>query len=334
MSGITASSATLDLFQRSLVWDAHSGFMPVPEADLANLKLWREAGVDYLSINVGFDLQPWHQVIRTLAAFRHYLLAHPEDFLLVERASEIAPAKASGRMVVSFDLEGANALDGRLEMVELYHRLGVRQMLLAYNRGNLASGGCHDTDSGLTAFGRQVVDEMNQVGMVLDVTHCSRKSSLEAMERSTKPVVFSHSNTRAVHPHGRNIDDDQIRACARTGGVIGVMGISLMIGDPAVGTERMADHIDHLIQVAGEDHVGIGLDYGFSVDFAGIEEILAKNPEYWPKSEGYGVEKIAYAQPRQILELAEVMARRGYAAGTIAKVLGGNFHRVAMDVWG
>jgi membrane dipeptidase len=185
------------LYRSSFVWDSHSGFAPDPRTDLTNLSIWHGAGVHFLSINVGFDLMPWQASASTIAAVRHWLLAHRDQYVLVESFGDIAVARNSGRMAVAFDLEGMVALDGRIEMVEFYRTLGVRQMLFAYNRNNIAGGGCHDEDGGLTGFGRAVIDEMNRVGMTVDVSHCGYRTSMEAMERSKAPVVFSHSNASA-----------------------------------------------------------------------------------------------------------------------------------------
>ena len=138
-----------------------------------------------------------------------------------------------------FDIEGMGALNGAVSMVELYYRLGVRQMLIAYNLNNDAGGGCHDEDKGLTDFGRAVVREMNHVGMVLDCAHSGIKSGLEAMRLSTKPCIFSHANARALHDHERNIIDEQIKAVAATGGVVGVNGLNRFLGDGTAKVESM-----------------------------------------------------------------------------------------------
>ncbi|TIO82015.1 MAG: peptidase M19, partial [Mesorhizobium sp.] len=119
------------ILDSEVVWDAHSGFMPDPAADLNNLRIWRDAGVDYLSIDVGFDLLPWEMTVTNLSCFRHWILARPAHYVLVSSADEILAAKAQGKLAVTFDIEGMNALDGRIEMVEFYHGLGVRQMLFA-----------------------------------------------------------------------------------------------------------------------------------------------------------------------------------------------------------
>ncbi|MEZ5805037.1 MAG: membrane dipeptidase [Rhizobiaceae bacterium] len=315
-----------------VIWDAHSGFMPDPAADLDNLRIWRDAGVDYLSIDVGFDLLPWEKTVATLAAFRHWILARPSEYALVSSADEILAAKSAGRLAVTFDIEGMNALDGRIEMVEFYHHLGVRQILFAYNRNNLAGGGCHDEDIGLTAFGRQVIDEMNRLGMFVDVTHTGYRTTMDVMEYTDRPVIFSHSNPKALCGHGRNIADEQIRACARTGGIIGVVGLNRFLGENRTDSERLADHVEYLIDLAGPRHVGIGLDYAFPVEIEGIDTVIADNPQFWPKNE-YPAGATTYAAPAQMRELVEVLLRRGQPERTVRDVMGGNFMRLAREIW-
>jgi membrane dipeptidase len=323
-----------DLYANAIVWDAHSGFMPDPKANLANLERWRAAGVSYLSIDIGFDLLPWEQTVRTLAAFRHWILQHADEFVLARTARDIRHAQSAGKMALTFDIEGMNALDGRLEMVELYHALGVRQILFAFNRNNAAGGGCHDEDAGLTDFGRSVIREMNRLGMFVDVSHCGYRTSMEAMERSSQPVIFSHSNPRALCRHERNISDAQIKACAATGGVVGVVGVSLFLENADVSAGSLADNVEYLLNVAGPDHVGIGLDYAFPVDIGEMDDIIRANPQFWPVERGYSDPHIAHVAPSQLLELTEILLRRGYSADVVRGVLGENFLRLAARVWG
>lgn len=322
-----------ELLQHALVWDAHSGFMPEPTADLSNLAIWRDAGVDHLSINVGFDLLPWEHTLGTLNTFRQWILSHGDNFALAGSVRDILRAKAEGKMAVSFDIEGVNALDGRVEMVEAYHRLGVRQMLFAYNRNNLAGGGCHDEDADLTAFGRAVIEEMNRVGMFVDLSHCGYRTSMEAMECSTQPVIFSHSNPRGLCNHERNITDEQIEACVATGGIVGVVGVDLLLGTDASGPRTLADHVCYLLEVAGPRHVGVGLDYAFPVHAPLAHETVRANPEFWPPERGYAVATINHTAPSQLLELTDVLLRRGHSEEVIRGVLGENFLRVAGGVW-
>lgn len=321
-----------DIFQSEVIWDAHSGFMPDPAADLNNLAIWRDAGINYLSVDVGFDLLPWEKTVATLACFRHWITARPDSYVLASSLADIRRAKAEGKLAITFDIEGMNALDNRIEMVAFYHRLGVRQMLFAYNRNNLAGGGCHDDDCGLSDFGRRVIDEMNRLGMFVDLTHTGLRTTMDVIEYTDRPVIFSHSNPKALCPHGRNISDDQIKACARTGGIIGVVGLSLFMGDNRHDSERLADHVEYLLDLVGPRHVAVGLDYAFPVDVEGIDDVIASNPHFWPKAE-YPSGPKHYAAPAQMRELAEVLLRRGQPERSVRNVLGGNFMRLAGEIW-
>jgi len=320
------------LYDRALVWDAHSCLPLVPDADVSLLARHRAAGIDYVSINIGMDMTPLETVIRTTAHFRDWIRRHPEDYVLAGSAAEIRAAKAAGRLAVSFDLEGALPLMGDLAMVGLYHDLGVRQIHFAYNRNNPAAGGCHDRDIPLPGFGRDLVAEANRVGMLLDCSHTGHRSSLDIMAASTRPVVFSHANPRALVDHPRNIADEQIRACAATGGVVGINGISLFLGDAQ--SETVARHIDHVAQLAGADHAGIGLDFLFAPDVD--DSPPGRDRDYWwPPEAGYGSahSAIALVQPEQLPEVAEILLRRGYSEADVLGILGGNFLRAAEAAW-
>jgi membrane dipeptidase len=332
------AGAARALFDDHVIWDAHAGFGPDPGVDLSKLQVWKDAGINYLSIDVGYDVMDWRDTIKSLAAFRRWILA-TDGYRLVSNVAEIRAAKKAGELAVTFDLEGMNALDGSLDMVEFYYHLGVRQMLFAYNRNNLAGGGCHDTDTGLTPFGRDVIAEMNRLGMVVDCSHTAYTTTMEAMEASTAPCIFSHSNARELWDHERNIWDDQAKACATTGGVVGIVGIGIFMGENDTRTTTLADHIDHYVDLIGPQHVGIGLDYALQDEFAAenddIEDLAGlteRNPEYWPARQ-YDYPKIDCARPRQISELSEELFRRQYSERDIAAIMGGNFMRVAEAVW-
>lgn len=321
------------LYADAFVWDAHAGFESWPTTDLRHLRIWRDAGVDFLSVNVGYDVQRWTDTVRVLAAFRRWFEAS-EDFVLAGTAREVCAARAAGRMAVSFDLEGMNALDGDLDLLHLVHTLGVRQILFAYNRNNIAGGGCHDEDTGLTDFGRAALREMNDLGILVDCSHCGYHTTMEAMGLSRAPVIFSHSNPRALRDHERNIRDEQALACAATGGVVGVNGIGLFLGEDDIRTPTIADHVEYLLDLVGPDHVGIGLDYFFAADLdASFQEALAGNEDFWPR-EQYPGGAIRCAAPSQLPELTALLLARGRSEAEVRAVLGGNFLRVAGEVWG
>ncbi|HLJ21362.1 MAG TPA: membrane dipeptidase [Stellaceae bacterium] len=326
--GISARAA--ELHRSALVWDDHGGFGFTKASALEGLERWRAAGIDYLSINAGYDVMPWTETLGATSQYRHWIRTHPELLVQVEKLDDIHRARREGKLAVAFDLEGMNALNGDIGMVDLYYRLGVRQMLFAYNRNNLAGGGCHDEDVGLTDFGRAVIREMNRVGMVVDCSHCSYRTSMEAIELSESPVIFSHANARKLCDHERNIWDDQIKACAATGGVIGVTGVGIFLGPKGPTVEHLVEHIDHMVDLVGAEHVGFGMDSVFLVHEP--HQPFTRNREYWPERQ-YPDGGTGYVPPEAAPRLTQALLDRGFSDQDIRGILGANFLRVAQMVW-
>lgn len=321
------------LSDSTIVWDAHAGIFPTPEFDLNLLSEWHEAGFDHLSINVGFDVMTYDQTMTTLAAYRNWLLANDDRFMLSGTVADIEAAKASSKMSIAFDIEGMNALNGDINMVAVYHALGVRQMLFAYNLNNAAAGGCHDEDMGLTDFGKAIVREMNRVGMIVDCSHAAYRTTMDIMEVSSGPCVFTHSNPTALWNHQRNIHDDQMKACADTGGVIGVNGMGIFLGENDVSNDTVLTHICYMADLVGAEHVGLGLDYSPKVKL-NLGDILASRPDFWPAGQQYDTPDIGHVSPTQFTDLKTMMADKGFNADEINGILGDNFRRVAKVSWG
>ena len=315
-----------------MIWDQHACLPLDPTTDFDEVvRTYAPLGPSLVSINVGYGSDTSSDVMPVLEAFRTHVLASPDSYVLARAIEDVDAAIASGRVAIIFDLEDTNPLDGRVEMVERYYELGVRTMLMTYNGQNLAGHGCHDDpEGGLTDFGRAVIAEMNRVGMVVDVAHCSIRTSFDAMEASEAPVIVSHTACRALNDHERNVTDDQIRACAETGGVIGITGVGIFLGQNDTRTATLADHVVHAVEVAGVDHVGLGSDYVF--DDADLNAELEANPHLFPESYSrWG--RIDFVRPSQLLDLREELTGRGFADAEVEKVLGENFRRVAAAVW-
>jgi membrane dipeptidase len=320
-----------------IFWDAHACLPLHPAADFAPLERFRASGVGYVSVNVGMDLNTVPQVLAVIAGFRARLSAAPDRYLLAASVDDVESASASGRLAVGFDLEGALPLLEQPEMVALYRDLGVRQIHLAYNRNNSVADGCHDVERGLTRLGHRIVSAINDAGVLMDCSHTGRRCSLEIMAASSAPVIFSHSNPAALVDHGRNVTDEQIRACAATGGVVCVSGVSIFAGVDAPTARDVARHAAYVADLVGVEHAGIGLDIGFSepgLPDWGTGEI--DTDHWWPKSAGYegALERIAYAPVEAWGQLAEELRRTGMTASDAARVMGGNMARVARQVWG
>jgi membrane dipeptidase len=325
-------ASTQEFFDRAFVWDAHSGVFPSPEVDLNVLENWRQNSVNYISMNVGFDVMDWQDTLATLAAYRRWIMNNADRFTLATSMQDIEQARVDGKLAVGFDIEGMNALNGDLNMVGVYHALGVRQMLFAYNLNNVAAGGCHDSDSGLTPLGKQIVGEVNRVGMLVDCSHAGYKTTMDIMSESSQPVVFSHSNPVVVWNHQRNITDEQIKACAKTGGVIGMNGMGIFIGDNDISNATLINHIRYVRDLVGPDHIGIGFDYSPKMDID-IGVILRSRPDFWPAGQQYDTKDIKHAGPDQLLDLTEQLLANGFSESDTRGILGENFKRVATKAW-
>jgi membrane dipeptidase len=312
-------------------WEQHCCLPLDAGCDIAPLRRYLALGTAYVSVNVGYAPHGIEDTMRVLSSWRRQVLRDPGSFRLATSVPDVLAAGQAGRLAVGFDLEDTNPLGGEIGMVRAYYDLGVRSMLLTYNGENLAGFGCHAADdTGLTAFGRDVVDEMNAAGMMVDVSHCGYQTSMEAIERSAAPVIFSHSSMRGLWDHERNIHDDQVRACAATGGVIGINGVGIFLGENDATAAAMARHVDYAVQLVGPQHVGVGTDYVF--DSADLNRELAENPQVFPESyRRYG--RVDFVPPEQLVPLEAELAGRGYSPEDIAGIMGGNFLRVARQVW-
>ncbi len=331
-----SASAADSLYSRAIVIDATAPFAPVAMVEAEHgpdkaVGVYVEAGVTCTVFTIVDDFpNSIEQTVKLLGANRRYFLAQPEKFVLVDRADDVRRAKREGKLAAAFAFQGSNAALGDLSLVEVYRRLGVIQMLLAYNAGNLVADGCHESrNAGLTEFGRRLVAEMNRVGMIVDVTHVGLRSSLEALELTTKPPVFSHSTPKKFTPHDRNITDEQIRACANKDGVVCLTGVGLFIDAERqkASASKIADTIEYVVQLAGPRHAGIGLDY--VIDAGSMARYLRTNAGLYGGGNQYPADGIIdFAGPSILPEVAEHLTRRRYPESDIRGILGENYLRV------
>jgi membrane dipeptidase len=326
------SDRTRELYRHAVICD-----MTLPwEADCTEnrstvLDRFKACGFHYVSLTLADDRERLPQTIRHIAAETRLIQSQPDKYLLVNTVEDILRAKRENKLALGFHFQGTNSLDGDVNMVALYHRLGVRHMLMAYNQKNLVGDGCHErTDGGLSRFGVEVVRAMNEVGMLVDCSHTGYRTSMDVFEVSEAPVIFSHSNARAICDHSRNIRDEQIRACAKSGGVIGMNGVGMFIDDNRASAEGLFAHIDYISTMVGAEHVGLGIDLVYFENT--MYEIYRANPNMYPKE--YVAPPWKFFQPEQLPYLTDLMVRADYSDADVLGILGQNWLRVAGAVWG
>jgi membrane dipeptidase len=327
MSTTSTPTTTPDVVPH-VVWDNHA-CMPLRADDrfLPQLDRFRRAGVDVVSLNIGFADVRWQDHIRVLSHIRRWIALHSDDYSLVSTVQDILEAKSAGKLGIVFDIEGMGPVLEDISLVQTFYELGARWMLIAYNQNNAAGGGCMDEDTGLTTLGRAIIDEMARVGMVLCLSHAGARTVADALEYSSNPPIFSHSNPYGDHAHVRNVSDQLLQACAEKGGVIGISGIGLFLGANEDVVPRLLRQIQYLVDLVGADHVGLGLDYVF--DRTELDDYVRLNPSLFPP----GAETMSIVAPEAMSEIREGLARFRLSECEIAGILGNNWMRIATRVW-
>jgi membrane dipeptidase len=293
------------------------------------LPRFHKAGFDFVSLTVSVPKNALAATMRHIAMVKAHIRSRP-GLVFAATPDAIVEAKRQGRLALGFHFQGTEPFEGDIELVQAYYDLGVRHALLAYNLKNAVGDGCIErTDAGLSKFGVRLVKEMNRVGMLVDGSHTGYRTTMDAMEVCEGPFIFSHSNCDAVVPHYRNIKDDQIQACAQSGGLIGINGVNEFLGDLHAASETMFRHLEHIVNVAGIDHAGIGLDY--VRDVQAIWDWIQRDRDLWPQVGEAEQPYPAHAQPEQVMQLVGLMLDHGYTKDDVAKVLGGNFLRVMRE---
>ena len=320
-----------------LTWEAHTCLPLHPASHFGPLDEYRACGVNYVSINIGMDMNPVSQIMPVIAAFRAKIAAQPDRYVLPRTVADIERAASEGKLAIGFDLEGAVPLLEQPEMVALYRDLGVRQMHFAYNLNNSVADGCHDAERGLTTLGKRMVRAVNQAGVLMDCSHTGRRCTLDIMDASEAPVIFSHANPIALVEHGRNISDEQMKKCAGTGGVVCVSGVSMFLGTRTPDENDVARHAAYVADLVGIEHAGIGLDISFPQE--GIDESPPGGFDpnhWWPPSAGYkrGIQPTVYPPIAAWGRMSQALQDTGMSADEAALVMGGNMQRVARRVWG
>jgi microsomal dipeptidase-like Zn-dependent dipeptidase len=272
----------------------------------------------------------------------HVYQQFPKDIIIGRNFGDIERAKREGKVAVFLGFQDTNPIEGHLYMLEVYSALGIRFVQLTYQRRNLVGDGCGErTDAGLSIFGLQVVKELNRLGIVIDLSHVGVRSTLDAIEHSEDPVTVTHSGVRALMDTPRNKTDEEIKALAARGGVIGIPPKSgfLKPNGLSEGTsiEDYIAHIDYVADLVGIDHVGIGTDVGDERKYTRERMMAFHNqfPEVAIIDENLRTELMhtsGLQSPATLFNITAGLVNRGYSDDDIRKVLGGNFLRVFRQV--
>jgi len=318
---------------------------PWTDGDVADTRLSGVTAVNLTINEVGNGPDRFEKTIRYIALIERELAAHPDVFMKVLRGSDLAAARDSHRVGLIFGCQDTSMLDGDLGRLTLFHGLGVRIAQPTYNLRNLMGDGClEEADGGLSRLGYEFVSEVNRLRIVLDLSHAGRKVISQGIRASKAPMAITHTGCRALVDLPRNTDDESLKALADRGGVAGIYFMPFLRASGQPHAEDLIRHLEHAVNVCGEDHVGLGTD-GF---LSGVEindafrESLRKSVEARRKAgisapgESPDVVNLIpeYNEPRRFLKLADDLGKRGWSSARIEKILGANFARLFAEVWG
>jgi len=282
---------------------------------------------------------------RDMATWRAKLAEHPETFLLVEKSADLETARRDKRLGVVFTFQGTEPLGEDVERIPLFRELGVRVIQLTHNRHNLVGDGSTELgNAGLSNYGHEVVERLNAAKIVVDLAHGSQRTMHEGIAASKAPMLISHTGCRALSDLPRCTGDVELRMLADRGGCAGMIFWPYLRTDTQPMAIDVVRHLEHAINVCGEDHVGIGTDAGVSpVDRSGSfekdnREMIAALVSQTILTKGRPADLYTFIPDLNVANrfelLGGLLAARGHSTTRIHKLLGGNFARVLRDVWG
>ncbi|NNE42370.1 MAG: dipeptidase [Marinicaulis sp.] len=326
------------LYDKALVIDALSFAHEWDDEEWAAVK---KSG--YAGIITSLSRQDLQTAIDEIAEWRKRIKEHPDRYLMALTAKDFERAKKSGRLAVMMNFQNATMLEGEIDNIDVLHAFGMRCFQLTYNyRNRIGDGSTERTNAGLSDFGLEVIERMNKLGVLIDLSHCGKQTTLEGIEFSGKPVAITHSMVEKFRPnHPRAKTDDQIKALADKGGVFGVAALGYFIGtDPGGETtiETYADHIEHAVNIAGYENVALSTDFAVR----GISPWATKEEWYEPRLKifkpSYDVKWPPWIPeldtPDRFRNLLPVLDRRGWKSRDMERLLGQNWMRLFRDVFG
>jgi membrane dipeptidase len=305
------------------------------DADFAPFK---ESGINVIHPAIGMGgMQSYDQVLQFFAFWNGFIADHDRNFMRVDSPGDLDRVRDSGKLGVILGLQNSDQFR-RPSDVDFFHNLGQRVSQLTYNSRNfIGNGSTERHDEGISDFGAAIIERMNKVGMAVDVSHCGDQTTLDAFEISKKPVLITHSNCRVlVNGHPRTKTDEAIKKVGANGSVMGITGVRMFVkADEPTTIEDCLNHFDHVRDLIGPEHLGVGSD----IDLWGYDKMppeLNKQLRAGYKGSYAFREKIdieGLDHPKRMFDLTEGLIRRKYSDNDIKGILGENFKRVLKEIW-
>lgn len=343
-------------YRRSIVIDGAGGLMlgyldPDDPAVPGELAAARASGLTGVVLTVAPQGQFWlddaafQRTKNEIDKWDAIIARYPEHLIAIRTGADLTRARAENKLGIIFTFQGTEPLGEDLDRIPMFRERGVRVIQLTHNRRNIVGDGSTERgNAGLSNFGHQVVERLNAERIVVDLAHGSPRTITEGIAASRAPMLISHTGCRALADHPRNVDDAALRMLAEKGGVAGIIFWPYLRVDTQPMAEDVIAHIEHAVNVAGEDHVGLGTDAGVSA-IDRTPEFEAENREWVADAVEQGIFQRGRPAdlytfipdlntPDRFDRLAAMLKRRGHSDARIGKILGGNFARVMTEVWG
>jgi membrane dipeptidase len=282
-------------------------------------------------------MNSYQNVLEFFAQWNGFIASHSDDFMRIDSADDFARVKRSGKLGVILGVQNSDQFRTPND-VDFFRNLGQRVSQLTYNSRNfIGSGSTERSDDGISDFGAAIIGRMNKAGMAIDVSHCGDKTTLDAFEISKQPVLITHSNCRVLaNGHPRDKTDEAIKKVGAAGSVMGISGVRMFVKNTEpTSIEDVLNHFDHVRDLIGPEHLGVGSD----IDLYGYDAMPPElNKQLRASYKGsYGFrEKIdveGLNHPKRMFDLTEALIRRKYSDSDIKGILGGNFERVLKQIW-
>lgn len=332
-----------EVYKKSIVIDLVAPILdPMRDRIDEYLDLYITGGITAVGPTVAID-NDFDETLRIFTKW-YEVIHRRKELMVIRRVEDFEIAKKEGKLGLVMHFQNSVPIGLDLNRLPILHALGLRVVQLTYNRRNFVGDGCTvPEDGGLTDFGRKMIAALNENGIVVDMSHTSIRTTMEAMEATSKPPIFSHNNVNEIHPSLRAVNREQIRAVAAKRGVVGLVGCEYFITSKAdKKVDDLVRHADFIAEEVGTDHISLGIDhYWGHGPHATLEDQWAMynhqistgtwDPSTWPQPPLKHIDGME--TPETTHNLADAFARNGYKDEDIRKILGGNLIRVFKENW-